>query len=104
MIAPRVDQHRAALTDLCRRHHVQRLELFGSAATGTGFDPVASDLDFIVEFKPLPPDGHFDTYFDLRDALSELFNRPIDLVVERAITNRYFLESINQTRTTLYAA
>ena len=33
-----IEQHRAALTALCRRFKVRRLDLFGSAAKGT-FDP-----------------------------------------------------------------
>jgi hypothetical protein len=43
------------LPELCRRFHVRRLDLFGSAATGHNFDPVRSDLDFLVSFEPLPP-------------------------------------------------
>ena len=41
---------------LCQRYGVQRLDLFGSAARGTDFDPGTSDVDFLVEFEqpPLP--------------------------------------------------
>src|ERR1700735_4649132 len=38
------------LPELCRRFHVRRLDLFGSAATGQNFDPVRSDLDLLVSF------------------------------------------------------
>ena len=55
-LSPEFTEHAAALADLCRRHRVQRLELFGSAATGQD-DPARSDLDFLVEFEPLA-DGH----------------------------------------------
>ena len=41
--------HREELRDLCRRFHVRRLEVFGSAARGD-FDPARSDIDFLVEF------------------------------------------------------
>jgi hypothetical protein len=33
-----------------------------------------------------------------------LFKRPIDLVVESAIRNPYFLESVRLSKTLLYAA
>ena len=35
---------------LCRRHGVSRLEIFGSDARGTDFDPARSDADLLVEF------------------------------------------------------
>ena len=47
-----IERHRDELADLCRRHHVRTLEVFGSAADGT-FNPATSDLDFLVEFLPL---------------------------------------------------
>ena len=45
--------HREELDELCRRFHVRRLDLFGSAA-GDDFDAERSDLDFLVEFEPTP--------------------------------------------------
>lgn len=44
------DTNRAMLKDLCERFHVNRLYLFGSAATGT-FDIDTSDLDMLVDFE-----------------------------------------------------
>jgi uncharacterized protein len=51
---------REEIAELCRRHRVRRLALFGSAV-GEGFDPERSDLDFLVEFKPLPPGSNTST-------------------------------------------
>jgi len=82
---------------------VAQLDLFGSAAVGT-FDEATSDLDFLVEFLPLKPGEHADACFGLLEALQELFHRRVDLVVRRAIRNRYFEESIRASRRTLYAA
>ena len=40
---------RAALAELCRKHHIRRLSLFGSVMKGTaGRD---SDVDLLVEFE-----------------------------------------------------
>ena len=44
-----IQLRREELWALCRRFHVRRLDLFGSAARGD-FDPERSDLDFLVEF------------------------------------------------------
>jgi len=98
-----IEQNREALDRLCARHRVARLELFGSAAEGD-FDPQASDLDFLVEFLPLESGEHADAYFALLDSLGALFGRPIDLLMVGAIKNPYFLQSVNQTRTVVYAA
>ena len=46
---PLITQHSDDVAEICRRHHVKRLELFGSAATGD-FNPDTSDIDFLVEF------------------------------------------------------
>ena len=46
--------HREELPALCRRFHVRRLDLFGSAARGD-FDPESSDIDFLVEFDRAAP-------------------------------------------------
>ena len=91
------------LARLCTRFHVRRLELFGSAA-GESFSAQASDLDFLVEFEELLPGQYADAYFGLLESLQDLFGRPIDLVMTSAVCNPYFLESIDSSRTVVYAA
>ena len=103
-MVPIIEQHRVELARLCRQFSVKRLELFGSAAMGDRFASADSDLDFLVEFLPLEPGTRADAYFGLLAGLEDLFERSIDLVMTRAIANPYFLESVNQTRTVLYAA
>jgi predicted nucleotidyltransferase len=100
---PLVSERRTEIDELCRRHRVQRLELFGSAA-GDQFDPERSDVDFLVVFQPLAEGEHADAYFGLREGLESLFKRPIDLVMSRAIRNRFFLQAIEPTRVVMYAA
>ena len=46
-----IEDNRASLEALCKKYHVSRLEVFGSAADGS-FDPEHSDVDFLVEFPP----------------------------------------------------
>jgi predicted nucleotidyltransferase len=100
---PLIESHRTELAAVCRRRRVRVLELFGSAVRGD-FDTTRSDLDFLVEFLPLREGEHADAYFGLLEDLETLFQRPIDLVMTRAIRNRYFAEGIRESRTTLYAA
>jgi len=99
-----IEEHREALVAICRRYRVSRLELFGSAVSADHFDPQTSDLDFLVEFLPLQQGEHADAYFGLLDGLKELFGCEVDLVMARAIKNRYFLEAIAEQCEVLYAA
>ena len=91
------------LEELCREYSVQRLDLFGSASTGR-YRPEDSDLDFLVEFLPVPITAYADTYFGLLEALELLYGKPVDLVVASSIKNPYFLQSIEETKTLIYAA
>jgi predicted nucleotidyltransferase len=98
-----VENHREALQKLCHQYRVARLEIFGSAVNDKNFDNRQSDLDFLVEFLPLEMGQYADTYFGLLEALQELFQRDVDLVMTSAIKNKYFLESVNKERQLIYA-
>lgn len=98
-----ITEQSAAIEGLCRRFRVRRLELFGSAAAGR-FNPQSSDLDFLVEFDALRPNEYADAYFGLLEELQKLFKRDVDLVVSGSVKNPYLRESIQRSRTLLYAA
>jgi hypothetical protein len=99
-----ISSHREELRELCRRFHVRRLDLFGSA-TGEELDPARSDLDFLVEFDRGAPGAlSFDTFFGLKEALEALFGRSVDLVEPSAIRNPYFKESIERSRAPVFEA
>jgi len=81
---PAVSSKREALAELCRRYHVKRLEVFGSAARGTDFDPGRSDADLLVEFEPgAAPD--WGGFLDFEEGLEQVLGRRVDLVDRRAI-------------------
>jgi len=92
-----------ALRDLCIKHRVERLDLFGSA-TGDDFDPETSDLDFLVEFEPMPPREHAGSFFGLLADLELLFGKRIDLLEREPIKNPYLWKSIERSRQILYEA
>jgi predicted nucleotidyltransferase len=98
-----IETNRDALAEICRRFHVARLEVFGSAADGD-FDESRSDIDFLVEFGDVPDRERFDTYFALLHALEDLFRRHIDLVEPEAMHNPYLIRRVNESRKLIYAA
>lgn len=90
------------IADLCRRYHIQRLDVFGSAATGT-FDPATSDLDFVVDL------GNYDDmvhvrYLDLIAALEDLLGHPVHMVTRPSIRNPYFREAVEKQQELVYEA
>jgi len=100
---PLIAERRAEIAALCRRYHVRRLDLFGSAARAD-FDASRSDIDLVVEFEPLPHGERYRAYFGLKEALESLFGRPIDLVTDASVRNPYLKSSIEKGRRLLYAA
>ena len=91
------------LVDLCKNRRVRRLALFGSAATDS-FDRSSSDLDLIVEFKPMSPVQHADNYFGLIEDLQQLFEVPVDLIELEPIRNPFFRQAVAETEEVLYEA
>ena len=100
---PVIEQHQTDIEALCHKHHVRRLELFGSAARGD-FNPTTSDLDFFVEFTDYSAPSIADQWFGLQEDLAELFGYRVELVSIRTAVNPYFLEVANRNRVTLFAA
>jgi len=84
------------LAEICRRHHVKRLALFGSAIHGD-FGP-ESDIDLLVEFEEGKTPG-FD-FVRLQQELSELFGREVDLHTCRSLS-RYFRDQVVREAVTL---
>ena len=98
-----IDGIRGDLDSLCPQFGVCRLEIFGSAVRQDDEDKV-NDYDLLVEFLPGALPAYADNYFGLLGALEKLFGKPVDLVVASAITNPYFLESVQATRELVYEA
>src|SRR5437870_4081801 len=82
---------RAALADLCRRHHIRRLSLFGSVLKGTARSD--SDVDLLVEFAR----GAKPSLLDLADIEQELSamlaGRRVDVRTAEELS-RYFRDEV----------
>jgi predicted nucleotidyltransferase len=84
-MSPTLSIDREAVAAFCRRHHITRLALFGSALRDD-FGP-ASDVDILVEFAP----GHVPglKFVSIERELSTLFNgRRVDLVTPKFLNVR----------------
>ncbi len=90
MVRPRIEVPQQQLAELCHRHHIQRLSLFGSVLRDD-FGP-DSDVDVLVEFDPDVPVGF--RIFRVEEELSTLFGgRRIDLADPKYL-NKYLKDRI----------
>ena len=95
-----IENYKNILSELCRQRNVKMLYVFGSALTDR-FN-ADSDVDFIVSFNKMPVEDYADNYFDLKFALQDTLQRPVDLLEEQAIKNPYFLKNIVKNRELIY--
>lgn len=63
------------IAEFCRKHHIRKLAVFGSALRDD-FGP-QSDVDVLVEFEPDHVPGL--AFFAMETELSEIFGRKVDL-------------------------
>lgn len=95
--------HIEEVRELCKKHNVSKLYVFGSVVRGDFTSE--SDIDFLVEFdSKLSPEDYSDAYFDLYYALQDQFKRKIDLITNRNLRNPILINSIEANRELLYEA
>lgn len=90
------------IIDLCKKHKVKSLAVFGSILTDRFNDN--SDVDLLVDFEPTDPDkfDYVTNFFDLQDSLESLLKRKVDLVVGNGLRNKYFINNVNRTKQIIY--
>ena len=86
--------------DLCRKYKVDKLYVFGSILTPRFTDQ--SDVDMVVNFKGVPLEDYVDNYFGLKDALTTLLGREIDLLESNGIRNAILRNNIDRTKRLIY--
>lgn len=75
-----------ALAELCKRHKIRELSLFGSALRDD-FGP-DSDVDLLLVFE----EGHrpgIDEYLEMQDDFEAFFGREVDLVNQNGLRTRF---------------
>ena len=104
-----IASRRGEIAAICRRYRARRLEVFGSAARGTDFDPSSSDADFLYEFEPPTLPGFNRRYDGMTRDLQALLGRKVDMLsvdsfdnIAGSIKNEFLLEAINECREVVY--
>ena len=96
-----IDDYKNVITQLCAQNKVKSLYVFGSALTNRFSSD--SDIDLIVDIDSANPLEYADCYFNLKFALQDLLNRPIDLLENKAIRNKYLRREIDNSKQLIYA-
>jgi hypothetical protein len=95
----RIDVPRERIAEICRRHHIRRLALFGSVLRDD-FTP-QSDVDVLVEFQPGKTPGF--GIWDVEQELSAVIGRRVDLRTPQELS-KYFREEVLAEAEELYVA
>lgn len=88
--------------DLCRKHKVKTLAVFGSILTDRFNED--SDVDLLVDFEEedYAKFDYVSNYFDLRDALERLLGRKVDLIEYGSNLNPLFKASVDRKKQMIY--
>jgi len=95
-----IEDNKDRIEALCRIYNVKSLFAFGSVCTDKFNDQ--SDIDLLIAFKSMDYADYADSYLTLADKFEELFKRPVDLITDKSLSNPYFINSLNQTKTLIY--
>jgi predicted nucleotidyltransferase len=95
-----IDSNALKLKELCQRHHVEHMYLFGSALKGNL--SLANDIDLLVRFKAIDLRKYFDNYLQFKEQLELLLGKPVDLVEEQTVKNPVLKDSINKEKKLIY--
>ena len=95
-----IEANKKKIDALCLKHKVKRLFVFGSVLTDRFSSK--SDVDFLVDFDKSQIEDYFDNFFELKYGLESALRRDVDLVESQAIKNRYFQQSVEDTKQLIY--
>lgn len=95
-----IRNNQSSIEKICQRFGVARLEVFGSATSGS-FDPSTSDVDLLIEFLEYGP-GIATRYFGFIDAMEALLDTKVDTVFGPTVKNPILQREIDRDRECVY--
>ena len=95
-----IEEYKFQVTQVCQSLPIKRLGLFGSALTEKFTSK--SDIDILVVFEEDNDIDYFDKYFELKENLEKIFNKKVDLVIDKKFKNPYFQKAVDSSRRIIY--
>lgn len=103
-----VENNIPTIIELCKKHKLKSLYLFGSATDTKSFNE-KSDVDFLYEYDLENysgwDKGDFDivtNFFQLKEKLEEMLGRKVDLIPNK-LKNPYLIKSVEKSKKLIYA-
>ena len=96
----KVELPRDKIADFCKRNHIRKLSLFGSALRGELRRN--SDIDMLVEFRPAAAPSLFDLARMERELSILVGGRKVDLRTPQELS-RYFRDEVLSSASVEYA-
>ncbi len=94
-----INPDKQKIAAVCRKHHIRRLALFGSALR-QDFNS-ESDVDILVEFEPGKTPGF--AFYGIEAELTDLLGRKVDLNTPQDLS-RHFRDQVLRESAPLYEA
>ncbi len=82
MIPKVIQKSKAEIIEICRKHQIRELSLFGSQVRGDFTDE--SDFDFLVDFLPEANTDYFN-FFEIQEELENIVRKKVDLVPKKGL-------------------
>ena len=99
---PSLAELRTLLRAFCQKHRIRRLDIFGSAARGTG--TLDSDVDMLVTPDDSPPPSSGEL-LEMAGEAEEVIGAPVDFVLRSSLEkspNHFAREHILATAVCVY--
>ena len=100
VIVEMLTSHIKEIKEICKKNDVKSLFAFGSIVKNNL--SYQSDIDLVVEIDNQDPITYSDYYFNIKFALEQLLQRPIDLLEQKAINNPLLKSQIELTKVLVY--
>jgi uncharacterized protein len=104
---PIITNNKEQITALCKKHHVHKLYVFGSALNGNFSEQ--SDVDFFYEIDHLAFENERNekdyaaNIFELEDRLKDLLKRDVDLIRHDFQYPNLFIKAVADRKELVYA-
>ena len=89
------------IKEYCKEYNVKELYAVGSVVSDKFSEK--SDIDLLIKFENISVEEYTDNYFILHKLFRKIFNRKIDLITDKSLSNPFFIKSIEKTKQLLYA-
>lgn len=103
MLAPIIAENLIQVQNICKTHYVKELYVFGSASRNEMNEE--SDVDFLYTMQENTPELEYaDIFFDMLWSFESLLGKKVEMVPEKYLRNRIFIEEVNSTKQIIYKA